>query len=139
MTWRPLHILRIGCLVLLLAAAVLPAAADDDLARLLKQVRAVGREGTGSPEARAAWDRLVARGPAVLPSLLEAMDTPDTVAANWLRTAFDRIADRAASEGGKSIDADALLRFARDPKRQGRARRLALDIVERLRPGTRAD
>src|SRR6516162_3391891 len=127
---------RTCCLTLLLAAVTgLPAAADDDVARLLKQVRAVGPEGAGSPQARAAWDRLVARGPAVLPALLEAMDTPDTVAGNWLRTAFDRIADGA---GDKGIDTDALLRFARDPKRQGRARRLALDVVEGLRPGTRA-
>ncbi len=124
--------------LLLAAVAALPAAADDEVARLLKQVRAVGPEGAGSPEARAAWERLVARGPAVLPALLEAMDTPDTVAANWLRTAFDRIADEAAGKGGQGIDADALLRFARDAKRQGRARRLALDLVERLRPGTRA-
>ncbi|HEY7309825.1 MAG TPA: hypothetical protein VH643_10745 [Gemmataceae bacterium] len=129
---------RTCCLTLLLAAvAALPAGADDDVARLLKQVRAVGPEGSGSPEARAAWDRLVARGPAVLPPLLEAMDTPDTVVANWLRTAFDRIVDKAAGEGGKGIDADALLRFARNPKRQGRARRLALDVVEELRPNTR--
>jgi hypothetical protein len=130
---------RTCCLTLLLAAgAVLSASADDDVAHLLKQVRAVGPEGSGSPEARAAWDRLIARGPVVLPALLEAMDTPDTAVANWLRTAFDRIADKAAGEGGKGIDADALLRFARDPKRQGRARRLALDLVEELRPGTRA-
>src|SRR5215469_18385145 len=92
--------------LLLATVAVLPAAADDEMARLLKQVRAVGPEGAGSPPARAAWERLVARGPAVLPALLEAMDTPDTVAANWLRTAFDRIVDAA---GGKGIDADALL------------------------------
>jgi hypothetical protein len=131
--------LRTCCLTLLLVAVVaLPAAADDDVARLLKQVRAVGPEGTSSQVARAAWDRLVARGPTVLPQLLEAMDTPDTVVANWLRTAFDRIVDRAAGEDGKGIDADALLRFARDPKRQGRARRLALDVVERSRSGTRA-
>ena len=130
---------RTPCLTLLLAAvAALPAAADDDVARLLKQVRAVGPEGAGAPAARAAWDRLVARGPAVLPPLLEAMDTPDPVAANWLRTAFDRVADEAAGKGGRGIDVDALLRFARDPKRQGRARRLALDVVEGLRPGTRA-
>jgi hypothetical protein len=66
------------------------------------------------------------------------MDTPDTVAANWLRTAFDRIADEAIAREGKGIDADALLRFLRDPKRQGRVRRLALEVVEQLRPGTRA-
>jgi hypothetical protein len=127
------------CLTLLLAAvAALPAAADDEVARLLKQVRAAGPQGAGSPKTRAAWDHLVARGPAILPPLLEAMDTPDTVVANWLRTAFDRIVDRTTGEGGKGIDADALLRFARNPKRQGRARRLALDVVEGLRSGTRA-
>jgi hypothetical protein len=126
---------RTCCLTLLCAAVVVLPAAADDVAPLLKQVRAVGPQGAGSPEARAAWDLLVARGPAVLPALLEAMDTSDTVAANWLRSAFDRIVDKAAGEG---VDADALLRFARDTKRKGRARRLALDVVEGLRPGTRA-
>jgi hypothetical protein len=120
--------------IILVALAVSPARADD-VDGLLKDVRAVAKEGAGSAAARAAWDRLVARGPAVLPRLLEAVDTPDTVAANWLRTAFDRIVARA---GGKGIDADALLAFARDAKHQGRVRRLALDVVEKLRPGSRA-
>lgn len=126
-----------ACLALLFVFVV-PASADDDVTHLLKQVRAVGPEGSGSPEARAAWDRLIARGPAVLPLLLEAMDTPDTVVANWLRSAFDRIVDKTFDGGGKGIDTGALVHFARDPKRQGRARRLALEVVERLRPGTRA-
>jgi hypothetical protein len=66
------------------------------------------------------------------------MDTPDTVTANWFRTAFDRISDQALPAGGKGIDADALLKFAQDPRRQGRARRLALELVDRLKPGTSA-
>jgi hypothetical protein len=119
---------------LLLAALTLLPAADD--ADLVRDLRAVGPQGAGSAAARAAWDKLVARGPAVLPRLLEAMDTHDPVAANWLRTAFDRIADAGLRDGGKGIDADALLAFVEDPKHQGRARRLALDVVERLRPGT---
>jgi hypothetical protein len=95
------------------------------------------RRGPCSPAARAAWDRLLAQGPAALPRALEGMDTPDTVSANWFRTAFDRIADCALRERSGEIDADALLRFAVDRRRQGRARRLALELVERLRPGTR--
>jgi hypothetical protein len=83
---------------------------------------------------RAAWDRIVARGPMALPALLDAMDTKDNAAANWLRTAFDRIVDRADE---KAIDVEALLAYAKDPKRSGRARRLALDTVEQFRPGTR--
>ncbi len=111
---------------------------EEEVARLLADVRAVRAEGAGSARAREAWDRLIEAGPAVLPPILEAMDTPDTVAANWLRTAFDRIVAAERRQGGKRIPADALLAFARDPRRQGRARRLALDVVESLRPGTRA-
>jgi hypothetical protein len=129
---------RAFALALLLTASVaLPSFAADDVADLLKQVKAAGPEGAGTPAARAAWDRLVTRGPSVLPTLLEAMDTPDTAVANWLRTAFDRIVDEETAKGGKGIPAEALLRFAKDDKRQGRARRLALEVVEELRPGTR--
>jgi hypothetical protein len=63
------------------------------------------------------------------------MDTPDTVAANWVRTAFDPVAEKALKAGGKTIPVEELLQFAKDAKRQGRARRLALGVVEQLRPG----
>ena len=122
---------------LTLAFAAISARANDDVTDLLKQVRAVGPQGAGSPAARAACDRLVARGPTVLPALLEAMDTPDTVAANWLRGTFDRIVDEATRKNSQPLDPEPLLRFIKDQKRQGRARRLALDLVENLRPGTR--
>jgi hypothetical protein len=122
---------------LLLVLPVASSRAEDETAALLKDVKAVGREGAGSPAARAAWEKLVAQGPAVLPRILEAMDTPDTVAVNWLGTAFDRIAGPEIAAGGKRIDTDALLAFAKDSKHQGRPRRLALETVEQLRPGTR--
>jgi hypothetical protein len=121
---------RLALAVLLLAACARPGRAGD-----AADLRAALKDGPAAPAARAAWDKLVARGPAVLSELLQAMDTPDTVEANWLRTAFDRIVDRALKEG-QAIDADALLAFAKDPRRKGRARRLALEVVERLQPGT---
>lgn len=111
----------------------LPAYADE-IDDLLRDVKAVSKEGAGSVQARAAWDKLVARGPEVLPRVLEAMDTPDTVAANWLRTAFDCLAEKAVE---KKVDPAPLLRFTEDKRRQGRARRLALDLAEQLRPGSR--
>src|SRR5262249_8961530 len=86
----------------------------------------------------AAWDKLVAFGPAALPSILSAMDTTDTVVANWLRTAFDRIVEEDRKTGAKGIDSDKLLAFVKDAKRQGRARRLALEVIDRLHPGTSA-
>lgn len=112
--------------------------ADDSTTSLLKDIQSVAKQGTGSPAARSAWDKLVARGPAMLPPILQAMDTSDTVVANWLRTAFDRIADDALKTDAKKIDADALLAFVKDTKRQGRARRLALELLEhqKVRPGT---
>jgi hypothetical protein len=124
-------------LALSAAALALPPARGDEAGDLLKDLRAVKAQGTGSPAARAAWDKLVQKGPAVLPRILDALDTSDVVVANWLRTAFDRIAEPELARGGKQIDAGALLAFVRDPKHEGRARRLALDVVERLRPGTR--
>jgi hypothetical protein len=128
---------RVLLLVLALICFDTDRARGDDIDDLLKDIRAVGAEGAGSAKARIAWDRLVGQGPRVLPRILIAMDTPDTVAANWLRLAFDEIARPQLSGGGKAIDSAALLDFARDAKRQGRARRLALDVVEQLRPGTR--
>ena len=130
MAWR-------SYLLVLLLSLLLPLFADPAEADMLQDLRAVKAEGIGSAKARAAWDRLVQQGPSALPTILVAMDTADTVVANWLRLAFDDIVERDRKAGGKKIDVDALLDFASDPKRQGRPRRLALDLAEELRPGAR--
>src|SRR5437879_4219353 len=71
-----------------------PADDDDPTDVLLGPIRSVvGGNTAASPAARAAWDQLVARGPAALPGVLRAMDTSDPVVKNWLRTAFDRVVD----------------------------------------------
>jgi hypothetical protein len=127
-----------ACLVALaLVLAHIGPSCCDEVGDLLKDLSALRAEGAGSAKARAAWDRLVRQGPKALPRILEAMSTPDTVVANWLRLAFDAITGPEIEAGGKNIDAEALLAFVRDDKRQGRARRFALGVVERLRPGTR--
>jgi hypothetical protein len=99
-----------------------------------EDIRTLIKQGRGTAAGRAAWDKVVKSGPEILPAILAAMDTPDTVAANWLRTAFDHIVDRERKAG--KLDVEALLAFAKDAKRFGRARRLALELVEELRPGT---
>jgi hypothetical protein len=123
---------RLSIALVLLAAVPLARGGDT------RDVRLVIKQGRGTPEGRAAWDRLAAGGPELLLPLLRGIDARDTAAANWLRTAFDRVLDRALKAGGKGIDADGLLAFAKDIKQAGRARRLALEAVERLRPGTSA-
>src|ERR1700730_17548501 len=70
---------------------------DRDIQILIKQ-------GRGTSAGRAAWERIVAGGPELLPTLLKAMETSDIVAANWLRTAFDQIVDKEIKGGGKGID-----------------------------------
>jgi hypothetical protein len=119
----------VAAFLLLLTPALLAADVPDDL-------RAVKQQGRGTVLGRAAWERLSAGGPELLLPLLRALDTPDVVTANWLRTAFDQVFERALRDKADAIDADGLLAFARDARRQGRARRLALAAVERLRPGT---
>jgi hypothetical protein len=114
---------------LMLSSAANAADFSSDLQLVVMQ-------GRGSVEGRHAWERIAQAGPEMLPALLKAMDTTDVVAMNWLRTAFDQIVERHLSAKTKAIDADVLLRFVQDAKHQGRARRLALDLVERLRPGT---
>jgi hypothetical protein len=109
----------------------------DEVDGLLRDIRAVSKEAGGAEKARSAWEKLVRQGPGVLPRVLAAMDTPDTVAANWLRTAFDRIVETAL-EKKEPLNPAPLLAFAKDRKHEGRARRLALDLVERLKPGSRA-
>ncbi len=117
-----------ACLLLICCGALSEStrAADSDIDAILKDANR-----------RAAWERLVERGPAVLPLLLDAMDSKDTAAVNWLRTAFDRIVEKELAAGGKRLDLDALHKYAEDAKRPGRARRLVLDVIEPLRPGMR--
>jgi hypothetical protein len=98
----------------------------------VKDIDVVARQGIGTAEGRAAWDRLAAGGPEALLPLLDAMPPADTAASNWLRSAFDRIVQRHSKE---TLPADALLAFAQDTKKPGRARRLALETVEAIRPG----
>src|SRR5262245_49054498 len=105
--------MRMVHLFLIAACVVGPARADEV-------------EGLARGRTRADWEKVVAKGPAVLPRLLEAMNTPDTATANWLYTAFERILEKA----GKDVDVDMLLKYAADRKRQGRARRLALETAE---------
>lgn len=84
-----------GALLLIVLNGRMPA---EEVGTLLDQLRSTKAQ-TGSPsQQRVAWEKLVKHGPEVLPRLLDAMDTPNTVAANWLHTAFDRIAEPALKE-----------------------------------------
>src|SRR5262249_40824351 len=129
--WSLLTVLAVVVASAVLAAQGSGGAAEKDLELVLKQ-------GRGTAEGRAAWARIANAGPEALPHVLKAMDTSDTVAANWLRTAFDQIVDRELKAGGARIDSGSLLAVVTNVKYQGRVRRLALELVDRLKPGTSA-
>ena len=101
-----------------------------------QDIETVVKQGRGAPEGRKAWDRLSQADASVLPALLEGMNTKETVAANWLRLAVDRIVERELKVGGKAIDSAKVLAFVKDPAKHGRARRYALDLLDQLTPGT---
>ncbi len=100
---------------------------QQDLATLAKQ-------GRGTAEGRAAWDRLSQADAEVLPAILTAMNVGDTSAVNWLRLAFDRVVDNTL-KANRKIDQAKLLAFAKNATNHGRPRRLALELVDRLSPG----
>src|SRR5581483_6524659 len=82
----------------LFLAAVLPAVAGAaDLSVPIKIIKAVGPEGTGNTEAAAAWKELSRQGPDALVPLLAAVDSASPVAANYLRSAIDAVAERATA------------------------------------------
>src|SRR5581483_1401484 len=70
------------------------AGAEDTIATAIARIKSVGKEGANNREAAAAWKHLVQHGPAILTTLLAALDDADAAAANWLRTAIDAIAER---------------------------------------------
>ncbi len=120
--------LRWWGLAALVVALASPAARAADTAALVKQIRAVGSEGQGNTDAAKAWKELAASGPEALPAILAGMDGASVVAANWLRSSADTIAERAAA-AGKPLPAAELERFVKDTKHDHAARRIAYELL----------
>ncbi len=119
----------------LLAAALFAAVPSlaSELAEAIAAVRAVGPQGQGHPEAARAWDRLARADAAELPALLAALDGANPLAANWVRTAVDAVAERAARQD-QPLPLAELERFVLDRGRAPRARRLAYELLQSRDP-----
>ncbi len=116
-----------------LFAFVASAAPPEDLAANLRTIRAVAAEGNGSKEAGAAWRELVKNRAQALPEILAAFDDANPLAANYLRSAVETIAQRETDNGGK-LPAEALEKFVRNTKRDPRGRRLAYELLASVDP-----
>lgn len=125
--------MRRWCLAALMCLSPLTLPGGD--APLSNDIGIVAKQGRGSVEGRAAWERLSNAGPEALLPILRAMNGADTTASNWLRTAADRIVTDLRARG-RALPWIELLQFARDERHAGRARRWALELVEQERPGT---
>ena len=125
-----LGLVAAGLLLPGLALAQPPDGPHEGLDVLLARLKSMNKGGATSTATRAAWRELVRRGPAVLPALLAAWDEADPVAANWLRTAVDAIAEREV-HAGRPLPAQALEASVMQVKHAGAARRLAYEWLVR--------
>lgn len=97
---------------------------------LIARIQKIGREGAGNAEASAAWKALVAQGPSALIPILAAIKEEEPVAANWLRPAFEAIAEKALGQG--QLSKDALEKFLSNKAHDGTARRIAYEWLVKL-------
>jgi hypothetical protein len=107
-----------------------PFAAAGNLEPHLKKLLAVGAKGQGNAEATQAWQKVASAEAAELPELLGALDEASPLAANWIRSAGDAIAERTLRQGGK-LPAKELERFILNREHAPRARRLAFEWLVR--------
>lgn len=94
----------------------------------LNGIKAVGREGQGNDVAASCWKGLVATGEAALLPTLEAYDSSNATAANWLRSAVDAIAEKEEAAGRK-LPVEAIQKFLTTTKHDPAARRIAYELL----------
>ncbi len=117
----------------LLLISPLAMADNDTISTAIATIRAVAPEGKGNDAAAAAWKNLTAAGlPALVPTL-EGFQGANVMAANWLRSAVDAIAESEAKSGRK-LPAETLGKFAEDVKQNADARRIAFELFEKQKP-----
>src|SRR5205814_4682285 len=113
------------------------ALADSEAKALIDQILSVGREGAGNSKASGAWRELVQLGPDAVFQILPAFDRADPVAANWLRSAVDAIAERELANR-RSLPTSILETFVRETKHSGSGRRLAYEWLVKVDPAAPA-
>lgn len=116
-----------ACCTMLVAAP----ARGTEVEPLLASLRAVGPNGAGHREAARAWRELARADAAKLPEILKGFDGANPLAANWIRTAVDAIAERQV-QSGRPLPAAELEAFVLDRSHDARARRLAYEWLLRV-------
>lgn len=120
----------VSSLTLVLALTAFASMAAD-LNSLVNAIRAVDRESKGSREANKAVVELSQQDVTALPAVLAAFRGANPLAANYLRSAVESIADRTL-KAQKPLPTDSLEQLIRDAEQDPRARRLAFELLSRV-------
>lgn len=120
-----------GLGILLIPAAIGMAAETTDKA--IEAIRAVGPQGAGNVTASAAVQSLSQGKVDDLVPILAGFDGANPLATNWLRAAFESLADRILKSGGE-LPKDRLEKFILDLNNSPEARRLAYEWLVRVDP-----
>ncbi len=103
-------------------------------AELIRGLVAVGPEGSGNAAAAKAWKGLAARDATALLPILEALDSANEFAANWLRSALETIVSRELA-AGRTLPVDALEKFLLDTSHLPPGRRLSFELIAKVDSG----
>jgi len=132
-------VVKVGLSLLIGGALVVLAQVHSRAAEFgsqIRTIRAVDAEGRGNKEAALAWRELAQAKAAALPELLAALDGANPIAANYLRSAVETVAQRELERTGR-LPARELEKFVRDTKHDPRARRLAFELLAGVDPEAR--
>ncbi len=122
---RALTAIVLSCLVFV------PIVQAVEIDSLLEQVKAVGPKGSGHVEAQQAVGELSQADRDALLPILTASNDANRLAMNWLRGAFETIADETLKSGGE-LPQQELEAFVLDTENTPRVRRLAYEWLAKV-------
>ena len=101
-----------------------------DIENDLKTILAVDHQATGNVEGQQAYQSLIAQNRSVLPTILQAMNGANPLAANYLRSAFEVIVD----QGDGDLPLKELMSFLNDQGNDQKARAMVFEFVKERDP-----
>ncbi|MEJ7592535.1 MAG: hypothetical protein WKF77_13365 [Planctomycetaceae bacterium] len=129
-----MRLLIVRIFVVLLATAMTSVVRADDISAAIDVLRAVQPGAADSAAARDAVHALKAGGAQTLMPLLHGFREASPLAVNWLRNAFEQVAD-AETKAGRQLPQQELEAFVRDQNQSPFARRLVYETLKRSDAG----
>lgn len=117
-------------------AQALHAADETPIDQQIGVILAIDKEGAGNEKGTAAWEQLASRDAYAIPALLGAIDRANPIAANYLRSAVDAVAERALHENSP-MPAGEFEKFLADTEHLPRSRRLAFELLASVDPSAK--